>query len=72
MSDVFSGYPKAIRITNEYRVVNGKAVIIKIYYYAHVRRKFNDSEICFEKESKYFIKCYRKIYHLEDKKRLTL
>lgn len=72
MSDVFSGYTKAIRITNEYRVVNGKVVIIKIYCNAHSRRKFKDSEISFEKESKYFIKCYRKIYHLEDKKRLTL
>jgi Transposase IS66 family len=28
--------------------------------------------INFKEESEYFIKCYRKIYHLEDKKRLTL
>lgn len=65
MTDVFSGYCKAIRVTNEYRVVNGKVVIIKIYCNAHARRKFKDSEINFTKESKYFIKCYRKIYRLE-------
>lgn len=72
MSDVYSGYNKAIRITNEYRVSNGKLEIIKIYCNAHARRRFKDSLINFELESNYFIKCYRKIYRLEDKKRLTL
>jgi len=72
MSDVYSGYVKAIRIVNEYRVKNGKLEIIKIYCNAHARRRFKDSLINFKEESEYFIKCYRKIYHLEDKKRLTL
>jgi transposase len=65
VSDVYSGYNKAVRITNEYRVKNGKLEIIKIYCNAHARRKFNDSLINFEAESNYFIKCYRKIYRLE-------
>ncbi len=72
MSDVYSGYKKAIRITNDYRTSNGKMEIIKIYCNAHARRRFNDSLINFENESNYFIKCYRKIYHLKDRKKLTL
>jgi transposase len=72
MSDVYSGYCKATRIINEYRVLNGKIEIIKIYCNAHARRKFKDALINFEQESSYFLKCYRKIYRLEDKKRLTL
>lgn len=71
MSDAYSGYNKAIRITNEYRIANGKLEIIKLYCNAHARRKFNDSLINFEKESNYFIKCYKKIYGLEDKERLA-
>ena len=65
VSDVYSGYNKAVRITNEYRVKNGKLEIVKIYCNAHARRKFKDSVINFEVESNYFIKCYRKIYRLE-------
>jgi transposase len=65
VSDVYSGYNKAVRITNEYRVQNGKLEIIKIYCNAHARRRFNDSLINFEAEASYFIKCYRKIYRLE-------
>jgi transposase len=71
MSDAYSGYNKAIRITNDYRFSNGKLEITKLYCNAHARRKFSDSLKNFEKESNYFIKCYRKIYGLEDKKRLT-
>lgn len=70
MTDVYSGYSKAIRITNEYRVINGKVEIIKIYCNAHARRKFKDAEANFKKESKYFINCYRKIYRLEKNKKL--
>jgi transposase len=71
ITDVFSGYIKAVRETNVYRKENNLKEILSAYCNAHARRKFNDSLINFEAESKYFIKCYKKIYHLEDKNRLT-
>lgn len=61
VSDVFSGYKKAVRLANEYRD-NGKK-IKNIYCNAHARRKFKEAEKNFE-ESQYFLKCYQKIYRL--------
>lgn len=61
MSDVFSGYKRAVREANENRVDK----IIELNCNAHARRKFKDSAKNFD-ESEYFLKVYRKIYHLED------
>lgn len=65
MTDVYSGYCKAVRDANLYRKENNLKLIKNIYCNAHSRRKFDDSLINFKVESEYFIKCYRKIYHLE-------
>ena len=62
MSDVFSGYKKAVRQANEGR----EEKIVSLYCNAHARRKFNDSKNNFEKESNFFIKLYQRIYRLED------
>lgn len=65
VSDVFSGYSKAVTDSNVYRRENKLTNIINIYCNAHARRKFKDAEVSFKKESKLFIWCYRKIYQLE-------
>lgn len=63
MSDVYSGYKKAIREANEQR----EEKIIELNCNAHARRKFNDSKQSYEKEGDYFIGFYKRIYRLEDK-----
>lgn len=68
VSDVFSGYKKAVTEGNLYRKENKLIEIKNIYCNAHARRKFVESEASFEKESQFFIWCYRKIYHLEKQK----
>jgi transposase len=65
ITDVFSGYIKAVRESNAYRLTNNLKEILSVYCNAHARRKFNDSLINFAAQSKYFIKCYKKIYRLE-------
>jgi len=65
VSDVFSGYSKAVKDSNVYRLENKLPKIINTYCNAHARRKFKDAEVSFKKESKLFIWCYRKIYQLE-------
>jgi len=67
VSDVFSGYSKAVTDSNLYRRENNLPEIKNIYCNAHARRKFSDASNSFEIESKLFLWCYRKIYHLEKK-----
>lgn len=61
VSDVYSGYAKAVRIANEKRK---DEKIENIYCNAHARRKFKDSLTNYESESRFFLYCYRKIYYL--------
>ena len=68
VSDVFSGYSKAVTDSNVYRIENKLPEIKNIYCNAHARRKFKESEVSFEKESNLFLWCYRKIYYLEKNK----
>jgi len=65
VSDVYSGYSKAIDVTNEVRVQNNKALIKSIFCNAHARRYFKQAGESFPQESKYYISQYRKIYRLE-------
>ena len=65
MTDVFSGYKKATNESNSYRRDNNLPEIKNIYCNAHARRKFIESESSFERESRFFIWCYQKIYRLE-------
>lgn len=65
VSDVFSGYAKAVRETNVYRKEEGLALIENVYCNAHARRKFKESSKTYKDESELFLWCYRKIYRLE-------
>ncbi len=65
VSDVYSGYNKAVNDTNVYRMESNLPEIKNLYCNAHARRKFKESSKVFIKESALFLWCYRKIYHLE-------
>ena len=65
MTAVFSGYKKATNESNSYRRNNNLPEITTIYCNAHTRRKFIESESSFERESRFFIWCYQKIYRLD-------
>ena len=66
MSDVFSGYAKAVRDANVIRVQKGQPQMLNVYCNAHARRKFNEAQDLFSEEAEYFIDQYREIYRLED------
>lgn len=65
MSDVYSGYSKAVSDTNEQRARYSQQLVKNLYCNAHARRKFKESSKSFEVESEFFLWCYRKIYYLE-------
>jgi len=65
MSDVFSGYVKAIRVTNELRKKYEIPEIVKIYCNAHARRKFTDAVAKDPGDEQFFIKKYKVIYKLD-------
>lgn len=62
VSDVFSGYNKSVRETNEYRQDNNQAPIRNIYCNAHAYRKFKDLN---NDEFDDIKLLYKKIYKLE-------
>lgn len=65
MSDVFSGYGKAVKDSNLVRIAKNKPKIKNIYCNAHARRKFKEAEDRFPEESKFFVDQYKEIYRLE-------
>lgn len=65
VSDVFSGYKRAVSDCNVERRKLEQKLIKNIYCNAHARRKFKESEKSFKNESKFFLWCYKKIYRLE-------
>jgi transposase len=65
VSDVFSGYSKAVKDSNVYRRENNLPEIKNIYCNAHARRKFKEAQQAFAREAKFFLWCYQKIYRLE-------
>lgn len=68
VSDVFSGYQRAVSDSNIYRRENQLPEIKNIYCNAHARRKFKESSQSFKTESALFLRCYQKIYYLEKQK----
>ena len=64
VSDVYSGYPKAIRETNEEREKNKSPPLRAAFCNAHARRKFKEAD-GFKEESEYFLRQYQKIYLLD-------
>lgn len=65
VSDVYSGYSKAIKEVNRFRVENNLPQIKHVYCNAHARRYFKQAGESFPQEAKYYISQYRKIYRLE-------
>ena len=65
VSDVFSGYAKAVRETNEIRKDKNLKQIKNVYCNAHARRKFKEAKEKFS-EAQYFVDRYREIYRLEE------
>jgi len=65
MSDVFSGYAKAIREANLQREPLGLSKIQGIYCNAHARRRFKEASERFPDDAQFFIDEYGKLYHLE-------
>lgn len=63
VSDVYSGYGKAVRETNKVRDQEGKPHIEHYYCNAHARRKFTEAEKYPEADQ--FVTLYRKIYRLD-------
>ena len=61
VSDVFSGYKKALTEANTKR--EGPA-IQELYCNAHARRKFKEAKLNYS-EGEWFLHCYRNIYKLE-------
>lgn len=69
VSDVFSGYAKAVKDANIVRVEEQKPTIVNVYCNAHARRKFKEAEERFPDEALFFTEQYRHIYHLESQAR---
>ena len=65
VSDVFSGYNKAVVEVNAYREERGITLMQNAYCNAHARRKFKEAEENFPEETKTFIHSYEEIYRLE-------
>lgn len=66
VSDVFSGYGKAVRDANEVRKARGLPLVQNVYCNAHARRNFKRAKDKFLEEAQLFVDDYKKIYHLED------
>jgi len=65
VSDVYSGYSKAIRIANKTRAEKNKSLIVSAYCNAHARRKFKDrdsNDVC--EDAEWMIDRYKDIYKL--------
>lgn len=65
VSDVYSGYAKAVRETNESRSTQALPQVTNVYCNAHARRYFKKAADAFAGESKFFTDRYMSIYFLE-------
>jgi len=64
VSDVFSGYGKAVRITNLFRQAQGRLLMQNANCNAHARRYFIKSLIGYP-DSKFYLDHYHDVYQLE-------
>lgn len=65
VSDVYSGYAKAIRETNAAREAAGHTGIRSIYCNAHARRRFKEAADVLPDDAEFYLKQYDEIYRLE-------
>jgi hypothetical protein len=66
VSDVYSGYGKAIRITNEIRQTNQMPLVMAAHCNAHARRNFFKMWPKY-KEAQFYLDHFHEIYQLESK-----
>lgn len=66
LSDVYSGYGKAVRVANLIRQEVELAAIENVYCNAHARRRFKEAKERFPEEAQFFIDRYKDIYQLND------
>lgn len=66
VSDVYSGYAKSVRVTNEVRRKEDLPLMHNVYCNAHGRRYFKRAKERFAGEAQFFIDRYKEIYQLED------
>ena len=64
MSDVYSGYGKAVKACNKKRKKAGLLPLLSLFCNAHARRRFVES-LDIAPEAKFFILQYKRIYTLE-------
>ncbi len=74
LSDVFSGYAKAVRLSNRYREENNLVPIVSAYCNAHARRKFDEARPSKElikhgakDEAQFYIDKFEDIYELNSR-----
>jgi transposase len=65
VSDVYSGYNKAITETNKVRKNQNKPLIVSQFCNAHARRYFKKAADSFPQESVFYLNQFKKIYRLE-------
>lgn len=65
VSDVYSGYSKAVKKANQQRAEKGLPLIEHVYCNAHARRYFRQAGERFPEEAKFYVSQYRRIYRLE-------
>lgn len=66
ISDVYSGYAKAVREANIVRKENGLPQIYNNYCNAHARRYFKRAKDSFTNEAQFYVDQYKNIYRLEE------
>lgn len=64
MTDVFSGYGKAVRVANVERQKENKTLITSVHCNAHARRNFFKCWQSKYKESQFYMDSYQEIYRL--------
>lgn len=65
LSDVFSGYARAVSDANKYREENNLELMENVYCNAHARRKFDEAKHPFKNEATFYLDKYQEIYKLE-------
>jgi transposase len=70
MSDVYSGYIRAVREANVIRRAQGRPEIIMLFCNSHSRRRFSEAVVSYPEEAQFFIDRYAEIYRLEAELRL--
>lgn len=65
LTDVYSGYKKAVRLANEERLKNQLPEILMAYCNSHARRKFVTTQKNKPQETEYMLAQYKEIYKID-------